>query len=533
LDDVSFTDWRSNIKRNLIEGHWVLIYEKRQNKYEDFWIYSSLVPNEHIVKSLSTDNWDLSLGQGNPGFGSTAPDFEPKYLRFGNFENIEPLVYYREFNDIKNPYLELSQEFIHYYNLYYDTSSGKYIKVHDDGTEEDIVIFEKNLIKVRLFYLKKYLAIKKSHLAIYFDLRRFNEKSLAEQGLKLESQQIKGNNYIYFIDMANNGIYGLTKNRDAKSSSRFFGKVLIPGKKNFVPDLWDKNKEFQDFIVGVDKDGNNLLMTCDSFKLVPNKYIQPVFFKRLVLKKYYDNPEKYTVGDNNINCTSLWNLSIDNNHKKYVVVLLGDLGKSLSYTEQMHWKHHNISPEGGMSDVSFRRSFQCEFLPPVMNDLLFKDRFTSFSQKWINKFSWPLFKPLRKEDFHYFKRLRIPLSDESSEFEEQVLCLTKILIDSLNEKEIQKQIFTPNAEKINRGINKLVEFFEKYNIKDSEQHITYLRDLQELRSSSVAHRKGKNFEKIAKKYKFSECSTIEIFDNLLKKALNLLEFLADNFKLMV
>lgn len=333
--------------------------------------------------------------------------------------------------------------------------------------------------------------------------------------------------------MADSGIYGLTKNRDAKSSSRFLGKVLIPGKKDYIPDLSGKKREFQEFIVGVDEDGSNIFMTCDSFKLGPNKYIQPVFFKRLVLKKYYDNPEKYTVGDNNINCTSLWNLSIDNNHKKYVVVLLGDLGKSLSYTEQMHWKHHNISPEGGMSDVSFRRAFQCEFLPSVMSDLLFKEKFNTFSKLWINKFSWPLFKPLRKEDFHYFKRLRIPLSDDSSEFEEQVLCLTKVLIESLNEKEIQKQISTPNTKKITGGINKLVEFFEKNKIKDYEKYITFLRDLQELRSSNVVHRKGEKSEKIAKKYKLSEDSTIDIFDNLLKKALKFLEFIEVNFKIFL
>ena len=112
-------DWRTDIERNIIKGNWVLVYNKKQNQYEDYWIYSALVPNEHIKEVLNTDNWDISLGQGSPDFGSSVPKFEPKYLRFGNFKNIEPLVYYRTFYDVKKPFFELSQEFIHYYNLYY------------------------------------------------------------------------------------------------------------------------------------------------------------------------------------------------------------------------------------------------------------------------------------------------------------------------------------------------------------------------------------------------------------------------------
>lgn len=531
--DISFMDWRSDIESNIIKGNWVHIYNKKQNQYEDYWIYSALVPNEHIKEVLNTDNWDISLGQGSPDFGSSVPKFEPKYLRFGNFKNIEPLVYYRTFYDVKKPYLELSQEFIHYYNLYYDSNNSKYIKIHDDGNEENIVVLKKDLIKVKLIYLKEYLAIKKSHLAIYFDLRRFTEKSFAKLGLKMENQQIKGDNFIYFIDLADSGIYGLIKNQNAKSSSRFFGKVLISGKKDFIPDMWNENKEFQEFIVGVDKDGTEIFLTCDSFKLEPNKFILPTFFKREVLKKYYDNPEKYTVGDNYINCKSLWNLSIDNNHDNYIVVLLGDLGKSLSNKEQMYWKHFNLPPEGGLSDISYRRSFLCEFVPPVRSDLLFKDKYRTFNTLWVKKFSWSLFMPLHEADVHYFKRLRIPLSESSSEFEELTLCLTKIIIDSLNEKELVKQTLSLNVEESQKGITKLERFLDSHKIRSYKPHISFLRDLQDLRSSSVAHRKGKNFEKIAKTFKIYERNTIEIFDGILQKAMKFLEYLEDEFELLM
>ena len=41
-------DWRSDIERSLIKENWVLVYNKQQNQYEDYWICSALVPNERI-----------------------------------------------------------------------------------------------------------------------------------------------------------------------------------------------------------------------------------------------------------------------------------------------------------------------------------------------------------------------------------------------------------------------------------------------------------------------------------------------------
>lgn len=68
------------------------------------------------------------------------------------------------------------------------------------------------------------------------------------------------------------------------------------------------------------------------------------FSTKEVLKKYYDKPQKYKVEDNYIRCGNLWGLRIDNNHKDYVIVFLGDLGSHLSQNEQLYWRHFNIPP---------------------------------------------------------------------------------------------------------------------------------------------------------------------------------------------
>ena len=167
----------------------------------------------------------------------------------------------------------------------------------------------------------------------------------------------------------------------------------------------------------------------------------------------------------------------------------------------------------------------------MRSDLLFKDKYRTFNTFWIKKFSWPLFTPLHEEDIHYFKRLRIPLSESSSEFEELTLCLTKIIIDSLNEKELVKHTSGVNIENSQKGITKLENFLDSHKIRSYEPHITFLRDLQTLRSSSVAHRKGKKFEQIAKIFKINERSSIEIFDDILCKVLKFLIYLEEEFEL--
>lgn len=104
----------------------------------------------------------------------------------------------------------------------------------------------------------------------------------------------------------------------------------------------------------------------------------------------------------------------------------------------------------------------------------------------------------------------------------------KIIIDSLNEKEIEKQL--TDSEGI-KGISKLNRWFEELNLSDYEQHIKFLRNPQELRSSGTGHRKGRNYEKISKVFKLDEKSHIDVFDEILLQSISLIEYLYEAFNL--
>ena len=93
-----------------------------------------------------------------------------------------------------------------------------------------------------------------------------------------------------------------------------------------------------------------------------------------------------------------------------------------------------------------------------------ENKFKADVEEWEKKYGWELFKPLCAEDEHYFKSLHLlTTTSNQKEFEEQVLALTKIFIDSLNEI---KLVIDITVDKSNaRGIDKLEAFLKSKNVK--------------------------------------------------------------------
>lgn len=222
-------------------------------------------------------------------------------------------------------------------------------------------------------------------------------------------------------------------------------------------------------------------------------------------------------------CAGLWQIRIDNNHPKHVVLYLGDLGRDLSFSEHKYWKSFNIAPDGKISEVEFKRGFLAEFAGPESPDLLFKLLFEDVNEKWEEHFGWKIFLPLTKEDSHFYISLRIPANDSQSEFDNQVSALTKVIIDSLNEKQITDAL--GGSLENEKGISKIERLLEQRKITGYSQHISFLRDLQELRSKSSAHRKGSQYPKIAQKFGIGGKKSNEVFRDILNRAIEMLKFL--------
>ena len=128
--------------------------------------------------------------------------------------------------------------------------------------------------------------------------------------------------------------------------------------------------------------------------------------------------------------------------------------------------------------------------------------------------------------------IRIPILDNQQEFDSLVLSLVKVLIDSLNEKQLIKEINMPDEEKqALKGIGKLEAWLKGKNATGFEPHIKFLRDLQELRSAGTGHRKGKSYEKISDTFQIGEKTYVDVFTDILQKTNQFMAYLKTTFLL--
>lgn len=208
----------------------------------------------------------------------------------------------------------------------------------------------------------------------------------------------------------------------------------------------------------------------------------------------------------------------DNNTDGYVSAYLGDLGRDLpSEQEQHYWRGFNKAIGGQLSQAKVTRDFMSIAADSVSADFVFKRTYINLNSKFEAKFGWPIFLPLTEQDIYNFETLRIPINNSVAEMDTLVLSLVKVLIDSLNEKDIRKQLSGDNV-KLVRSISKIEAWFNEKGLADYAVHVGFLRDLQELRSSGTGHRKGKGYQKISKALDIKKENYAETFTNLLNGA---------------
>ena len=128
---------------------------------------------------------------------------------------------------------------------------------------------------------------------------RFSKKTIEELGISEIDKNSSSEEYFY-----NHKVEDVSLLPCGKTKSLIRGKVLIKNIEDYKPDI-EKNNKFEEFNIGCDEDGKPVSFSCDEKKLRnyfgENPYaprdVTPVFFSEDVLKKYYDNPDKYSVED--------------------------------------------------------------------------------------------------------------------------------------------------------------------------------------------------------------------------------------------
>lgn len=523
----------------------VYLSDEKKDLYSHY-IRCALVPSDQIDKVLSRSDRYRKDCKGMPGgvIYSDSNEEHREYLRYGTETGIEPLIIERYFYQIYPDYREISEEFRHFHNLYQNTKIDppEYIKLEDDGNEHTVAIVETNLISIRLKEILQFASIKEMHLAIYFDYREYSNYS--EEELQLDINE--GSERFMRDDLM---CWEQYYTCDIRSSSgtylsvrRLIGKQLFKPLPKSKSGFWlfaeESEEKYTEFIIDVDENGDNITYTSNPNELktpadpenirgvdsdAPS-YLTPVHFRKQVLDKYYQESSKYNVRESTLHCGGLWCMFIDDNHEDRVCAWLGDLGRDMPYSEQQHWLAHNIQPKGGVSQTYFQRQLMAQFTDSKQPEHMFKQKYRDLQKACEEHLGWQLLLPLEIGDEHHLERLRTSPTNEQHDFDELILSLTKILIDSLNEKALNKLIPASDREENPKGITRLDSALKTCNVVDGEDYITFLRQLQDLRSSGTVHRKGRKYIKAVQAFGIENLGLKMAFRKILLQAVDLLEY---------
>ena len=487
---------------------WVTLCDER--------IFSCLISDNAVDKSMLNYAWDINHAQVGPFVNEQLDGTFISYSRYHN-NDTEPIVMYLGKEGRWNEEIFLTEEFVMYFNLHKeirDKNECVYYQVDDSGDDVEVAKIENLNLKVRLKYVKEFIAVKKLNLLIFIDAIAYSNKNLKELNCNKILERIEqGNdfNFSYSINSCPKQNLGYT------SYAILRGKCVYRHSAKDIQHLWRlRDIECENYIVGADEDGNEIFMSCNESQM-PNPFtrqgnepfsLSPVFFKREVLSKYFQAVDKYSVQDGCLSGPS-WSIHIDNDRSDdYIVVALVDLGR-MPHKEQVHWKNFNVLPpqNGSYSKTTFCRWFDAMPIDcSLATDLVFKNLYMQVNTKWKKKYGWPLFKELATDDQYHYETLHLMGEvDNQKEFDGLIQSITKLVIDSLNEKQLvqeidctkhdvvqlltEKKVKDLNPSNIQGGITKFECFLTSIGLLNSE-FVNLLRKIQDLRSCTVAHRKS-------------------------------------------
>jgi len=433
-----------NIEAHIMQKGWQVLFSEKETQLDRFYVWCALVEDRALASCLKNNSWDLLIGNGRPGItqsfadkGKTTSTYHP----YGDDSGVRAFVHARDFHGAFPKYFEMNEEFRLFHNLAYDESQKKLVDFDTSGYPVDVVHISDKHIKAHVKYVRQYQAVTQQHLVVYIESLRYSNVQLTETAEDIKSDAtkiVKWKRYIREADFS----------EEYKTCSQLMMKIVFhaPAFESVANDLLATSTNSKDvtFIIGVDNDGENIEYssnhTAVNYQSPTNHlkahYLTPVYFRQEVLTKYYADSARYKVSDGVIFCYGLWHCRIDNDNPSYIVVFLGDLGRDLPYKERLHWRQYNIPPRDGMSKTSVQRNFAAKFTDPTRVDLLFRHEYVRFSKEWETKFGWPFFLHLHEGDKYILDIIRIPVTDSQEELDTQVLHLTKLLVDSLNEKKI-------------------------------------------------------------------------------------------------
>ena len=504
LDDDKCEQIRDRLKQERMiesaftngDGPWTIVYDDwRFDNDDNGGRYMAFAQPRMRDRILSHAGWDFTKGDGHPGFRTSHDDTE--YYRSSHAPKFEPLIICQHFYGVVPDVLHISEEFRLLMNLRQDPKSGDYYEIKDDGSKNLAIRYKGKRIEVRTPLLKRYMAARQLDAVLFIDTRT----SVEYGGDVADFSDLEFEGQIDDELMYLSRSVGRSPLSDARVGSLVFAKRILPAPPQETCGIWPWDEtdpaDYPEFIIGEDEYGKPVKYTCDPDRLAnyfgknPDAphYLTPVFFKREVLQKYYDDSELYTVSDGYLSCSHLWGIEIDNDFFNIISAFLGDIGRDIPSEHWTHWVAYNVPPTQKMSEVAFRRAFLNQPTNSKNPEHRFKLAYDQLQSSWDEHWGWRLHRKAEGPDAGVLQRLRIPVNDTDAELRAQLINLALVLVDYLNEKQVASYLSDTKGDK---GIAKLKKFLTAQSYQHTERDIRLLQTIQRMRSRIGAHSSGSN-----------------------------------------
>ncbi len=382
-----------------------------------------------------------------------------------------------------------------YFNLRVD-DIGNYV----DPYTSDIVVYipypaKSGPLKIRTDYLQDYLSARNMVLIRQHDILRYWKNYIEglpeyEEGVLIRESW--GLHYCYLKNSL--------KNIHQRFSRILAKDIVLPATNSGkVGGRWagvKKDDTLPEFIVDVDIHGNEKKMKPQWDDLGP-----PVFFDPRVLKRYYDEPSRYSVGFHSpgmggVGFLDRWSLAIGRNDEGLICLWLGDLVKQrLSLDEIQHWAAYNVYPRGKVAGDFYNSQMMCKPSSiPSLETRLIETR--AALQKALKDRGMKPFIDYEGPDEYVEKLLRIPLYDDHVEFQDTILILARIFNDTLDCAQYERTLKSEEAtEKDGKKLGPIIMFSKWLRLtigisqSSTESLAKSLHNIQAVRSKmGAAHR---------------------------------------------
>lgn len=473
--------------RNPFSGVWTTVYQVKKGPYDAPSVFSCLSNLELEEEILGGTDWIRHVEDFDPGFCVTGDGILYGNGRDEAFDYLVKKVY---FHSLERAQLHVSQEFVFLFGLLRG-DDGNYYAVDECGREEMVVEVGDDLARFRTKYLMRYIAAKQMLYVQFVDSRVASSEHYplgAELVCDEDCREVSCHCGIWFQS---------TRERDYLLSMMCARSIVRPRDVSTCG-IWpydeESEEDYPEFIVEELPDGSFRRFTCDPDRVgnyfganpgAPH-YLTPVYFSPSVLDRYRDDPH-FEVTERRLSCGTQWGVEIDVTVPSRVMLYLGDLGRDLPASERAHFLAHEISPsDQSISATALAQDFFNSFDAPMGPVAAFLAARKELDEAWEENLGNRLFRPLHPDEGDMEKLVYIPSGNGRRELDSVILNLTKLCVDYIDESGLERAD-SPG------GINRLKATLEREGVEVS---LSPLRDLQSIRSASMAHAKGSKYEKL-------------------------------------